>query len=82
MRIRGFPFGEAVEQFLDSHEFTFVVEQNRDAQLKSMLLLETKVQKDKLRSVLVYGGFPLSARRVVDAIDKQIEATSIQVSQN
>ena len=48
--------------------FRFVVEQNRDAQLRSLLTLETCVPKDRLRSVLVYGGFPLSARHVVDGI--------------
>ena len=49
---------------LNEHEFNFIVEQNRDAQLRSLLTLETGVAKDKLRSVLVYGGFPLSAKRV------------------
>jgi 2-oxoglutarate ferredoxin oxidoreductase subunit alpha len=73
LRVRGFPFDEAVEEFLSSHEFTFVVEQNRDAQLKSLLTLETSVPKEKLRSVLVYGGFPLSARHVVGAILNQLE---------
>jgi 2-oxoglutarate ferredoxin oxidoreductase subunit alpha len=73
LRVRGFPFDVAVEEFLNSHEFTFVVEQNRDAQLKSLLTLETSISKEKLRSVLVYGGFPLSARHVVEEILKQIE---------
>ena len=40
------------------------MEQNRDAQLRSLLVLETSVAKDKLRSVLIYGGFPLSAKHV------------------
>ncbi len=73
LRVRGFPFDTAVEDFLASHEFTFVVEQNRDAQLKSLLTLETPVAKEKLRSVLVYGGFPLSARHVINEILKQID---------
>ncbi len=68
MRIRGFPFDQRVEAFLANHPFCFVVEQNRDAQLRSLLLLETAVPKEKLRSVLVYGGFPLSARHVVEGI--------------
>jgi 2-oxoglutarate ferredoxin oxidoreductase subunit alpha len=68
MRIRGFPFDAAVEAFLDEHEINFVIEQNRDAQLRSLLILETTVPKDKLRSVLVYGGFPLSARHVLDGV--------------
>jgi 2-oxoglutarate ferredoxin oxidoreductase subunit alpha len=74
LRIRGFPFGEPVSAFLESHEVTFVVEQNRDAQLRSLLVLETEVAKDKLRSVLVYGGYPLSAMDVVDAVTTQLGA--------
>jgi len=73
MRIRGFPFEDSVEEFLNAHEVNFIVEQNRDAQLRSLLTLETAVSKDKLRSVLVYGGFPLSAKRVIDQILSQWE---------
>ncbi|MEO8213980.1 MAG: 2-oxoacid:acceptor oxidoreductase subunit alpha [Myxococcales bacterium] len=74
LRLRAFPFGQEVEDFLAAHEQIFVVEQNRDAQLKSLLILETKVSKEKLRSVLVYGGFPLSSRHVVDALTKATES--------
>jgi 2-oxoglutarate/2-oxoacid ferredoxin oxidoreductase subunit alpha len=73
MRICGFPFHRSVEAFLYDHELCFVVEQNRDAQLRSLLVLETCVPKDRLRSILVYGGFPLSARNVVDGINSQLE---------
>jgi 2-oxoglutarate ferredoxin oxidoreductase subunit alpha len=73
MRIRGFPFGEEVTAFADAHEVCFVVEQNRDGQLRSLLLLETPIPKSRLRSVLVYGGFPLSARPVVEDIVAQLE---------
>src|SRR3954454_11149823 len=68
MRICGFPFHQSIEDFLCEHKLCFIVEQNRDAQLRSLLTLETSVPKDRLRSVLVYGGFPLSARHVVDEI--------------
>jgi 2-oxoglutarate ferredoxin oxidoreductase subunit alpha len=68
MRVRGFPFPPAVRAFLDEHELVFVVEQNRDAQLRSLLVLETGVSIARLRSVLVYGGLPLSAKHVVDEI--------------
>ena len=74
LRVRAFPFGAEVEEFLATHDRLFVVEQNRDAQLRSLLTIETKVAKDKLRSVLVYGGFPLSSRHVIDAITQQTEA--------
>ena len=72
MRIRGFPFNGGVEEFIMRHNYCFVVEQNRDAQLRSLLLLETPVPKDRLRSVLNYGGFPLSARHVVEPIIEQV----------
>ncbi len=73
LRVRAFPFGEDVEAFLAAHERVFVVEQNRDAQLRTLLTMETRATKEKLKSVLVYGGFPLSARHVVDGITAQLE---------
>ena len=72
MRVRGFPFSNEVVDFLEEHEYTFVIEQNRDAQLRSLLTIETPVAKSKLRSVLVYGGFPLSARHVIEGILGQL----------
>jgi 2-oxoglutarate ferredoxin oxidoreductase subunit alpha len=72
MRVRAFPFDESVDAFLAEHEVCFVVEQNRDAQLRALLTLETSVPKEKLRSVLVYGGFPLSARHVIDSVVAQL----------
>ncbi|KPJ82417.1 MAG: ferredoxin oxidoreductase [Gammaproteobacteria bacterium SG8_30] len=68
LRIRAFPFGEEVEEFLRDHEAIFVVEQNRDAQLRALLTLETAVEKRKLRSILHYNGLPMSADCVVDAV--------------
>ena len=68
MRVRGFPFSDAVGEFLDAHEQVFVVEQNRDGQLRSLLLLETGVASEKLVSILDYGGVPLSALTVVNAV--------------
>ena len=66
MRIRGFPLGAEVEGFLNAHDVNYIVEQNRDHQLRSMIALETNVPKEKLRSLLYYGGFPLSAGQVVE----------------
>jgi 2-oxoglutarate/2-oxoacid ferredoxin oxidoreductase subunit alpha len=68
LRPRGFPFGEDVERFLASHELLYVVEQNRDAQLKSLLILETKVDKAKLRSILHYDGLSLPASVIVEGV--------------
>ena len=68
MRLRGFPFDQPVEAFIASHDYCYVVEQNRDAQLRSLLILETSAPKEKLKSILSYGGFPLSASLVVEAV--------------
>jgi 2-oxoglutarate ferredoxin oxidoreductase subunit alpha len=73
MRVRGFPFDDSVEGFLAGHDRVFVVEQNRDAQLKTLLTIETGVPKEKLSSVLVFGGFPLSSRHVIEGVTSQLE---------
>ena len=68
MRIRGFPFNEPVEAFLHAHDVNFVIEQNRDAQLRSLLMLDLEVAPSKLVRVLHYDGMPLSASFVVDKV--------------
>ncbi len=73
MRVRGFPFGEDVAAFVDSHDVTFVVEQNRDAQLRSLIVLETGVNMGKLESVRYYGGFPMSAHHVITGVKAKLE---------
>ena len=72
MRVRGFPFGQAVKDFVAAHERIFVVEQNRDGQLRTLLTTELDIDGRKLTSVLFYGGFPLSARHVVESIRAQL----------
>ncbi|HEX5725538.1 MAG TPA: 2-oxoacid:acceptor oxidoreductase subunit alpha [Longimicrobiaceae bacterium] len=74
LRVRAFPFSDAVGEFLRAHERTFVVEQNRDGQLRSLLILETGVPGDTLLSVRDYGGVPLSARSVVEGVLSQLPA--------
>jgi len=68
MRIRAFPFSQQVEDFLASHQKIFVVEQNRDAQMRSLLTLETGVEKSKLRSILHYSGLPMTSHEIVEAV--------------
>ena len=72
-RVRGFPFGDEVEAFIHGHNPVFVVEQNRDAQLRSLLTLETSATKEQLRSVLAYGGFPLQAAQVEAGVVSQLQ---------
>jgi 2-oxoglutarate ferredoxin oxidoreductase subunit alpha len=82
MRIRGFPFGEAVSRFLTEHQRVFVVEQNRDAQLRALLTLETGAPRDSMIAVLDYGGVPLSAgpivQRVMTECGSPVESSRVQ----
>ncbi|MBS1816397.1 MAG: 2-oxoacid:acceptor oxidoreductase subunit alpha [Acidobacteria bacterium] len=73
MRVRGFPFGEEVTAFLEKHETVFVVEQNRDGQLRSLLTLETGVPVARMESVRYYGGYPMSAHHVIAGIRARLE---------
>jgi 2-oxoglutarate ferredoxin oxidoreductase subunit alpha len=73
MRVRGFPFGDDVAAFLESHEVNFIVEQNRDGQLRSLLTLETGVPLEKLESVRHYSGFPMSAHHVISGVKAKLE---------
>jgi 2-oxoglutarate/2-oxoacid ferredoxin oxidoreductase subunit alpha len=73
MRVRSFPFNEDVEKFLDQHKIIFVVEQNRDAQMRSLLTIETRVDKAKLRSLLHYSGLPISSEFIVKGVLSEIE---------
>jgi 2-oxoglutarate ferredoxin oxidoreductase subunit alpha len=72
MRVRAFPFGEEVEKFLADHRTIFVVEQNRDAQLRSLLTLETAVEKSKLRSLLHYSGLAISSSFIIEGVLAEI----------
>ncbi|MGH8398387.1 MAG: 2-oxoacid:acceptor oxidoreductase subunit alpha [Gammaproteobacteria bacterium] len=72
LRARGFPFSKQVEEFLAHHERIFVVEQNRDAQLKSLLLLETDVDQRKLISILHYGGMPIDSRCIISGVSEAL----------
>lgn len=73
MRVCGFPFSEEVKKFIDDHEIVAVVEQNRDAQLRSILILETESSPAQLRSVLSYGGFPISTDDVVEGLLNELK---------
>jgi 2-oxoglutarate/2-oxoacid ferredoxin oxidoreductase subunit alpha len=70
MRPRAFPFGQAFVEFVDAHERIFVIEQNRDAQFRSLMMIELGVDPAKLISVLNYDGMPITA----DNIFRQIRS--------
>ena len=73
LRLRAFPFGQEVFDFLQGHETVFVVEQNRDAQMKSLLTLETTAA-GRLVSILHYNGMPIPSDCVVQGILEHLKA--------
>ncbi len=68
LRIRAFPFPASVRSFIESHPRCYVVEQNRDGQLRTLLAIETGLARNGMTSILDYGGLPLTADRVVDGV--------------
>ena len=68
LRVRAFPFGAEVEAFIATHDHVFVVEQNRDGQLRSLLVNELEIDPNKLGKVVHYDGSPISARFIAGAI--------------
>ena len=74
LRIRAFPFSSEVEDFIRCHRRVYVVEQNRDAQMRDLLALDLGIGTEKMRSVLHYNGLPIDARTVTASIQQQEES--------
>ncbi len=74
LRVRAFPFTSEVFDFIRDHEQVFVVEQNRDGQLKSLLINEGGIHPARLVSVLHYDGTPITARFIIKDISAKLEA--------
>jgi 2-oxoglutarate ferredoxin oxidoreductase subunit alpha len=71
MRIRAFPFHDDVSRFIEAHETVFVVEQNRDAQLRTLIMNECGIDPARLVPILHYDGTPITARFIRTAIGRQ-----------
>ena len=72
LRLRAFPFPESVTEFICSHQQVFVVEQNRDAQMHTLLATELELDGTALIKILHYDGTPITARFIADAIRKHL----------
>jgi 2-oxoglutarate ferredoxin oxidoreductase subunit alpha len=78
LRVRAFPFSAAVDRFIAEHETVFVVEQNRDAQLRMMLVNEQEIDPAKLEPILHYDGTPITARFIIEAIAARVRADNVE----
>ncbi len=77
MRLKSFPFNETVEDFINNHKKIYVIEQNRDAQMKSLLTIELGINPSKLISVLNYDGAPITADVILKQISNQFATQTI-----
>ncbi|MEZ5604507.1 MAG: 2-oxoacid:acceptor oxidoreductase subunit alpha [Burkholderiaceae bacterium] len=78
LRVRAFPFGDEVARFIAAHDTLFVVEQNRDGQLRTMLVNELGVDPARLVPVLHYDGTPITARFITDAIAERLSGANVK----
>ncbi len=74
MRVRALPFNQEIQDFIDAHGEVYVVEQNRDAQFRSLLINELGANPAKLTPVLNYDGMPITASFIVQQISKKVAA--------
>ena len=74
LRIRAFPLSPRIAEFVRSHRHVFVVEQNRDAQMRTLMAADLALDPGKLVSILHFGGSPITARFIADAIGARLEA--------
>ncbi len=72
IRIKSFPFNKTVDAFISAHEKVFVIEQNRDAQMRSLLVNELNINPNKLISVLNYDGMPITADNIYGQINEEL----------
>jgi 2-oxoglutarate ferredoxin oxidoreductase subunit alpha len=80
MRLRSFPFNKQVEEFINAHQRVFVIEQNRDAQMKSLLLIELGANPQKLVSILNYDGMPITADFIIKKINTHLSQSSVKTA--
>jgi 2-oxoglutarate ferredoxin oxidoreductase subunit alpha len=81
MRVRAFPFAGEIFDFIAHHELVFVVEQNRDAQLRALLINEGGVDPARLVKVLNYDGSPITARFILAELAKGMSAVAVNAAE-
>ena len=83
MRLRSFPFGSEVWEFIEQHDLIFIIEQNRDAQMKTLILAEAKVTPKKLVSVLCFDGSPITAKFIsTKVIERLSDKELVKIAQD
>ena len=82
LRIRAFPFADSIAEFIAAHERVFIVEQNRDGQLRTLLVNEFGIDPARLAPVLHYDGTPITARFIAGAIGQHMGAVALTIGRD
>ncbi|MGA9333439.1 MAG: 2-oxoacid:acceptor oxidoreductase subunit alpha [Rudaea sp.] len=77
LRVRGYPFADSVSAFIDAHDVVFVVEQNRDAQLRTLLIEQFNIDPARLRAILHFDGTPITARFISHSIGEGMRSNNV-----
>ena len=78
LRVRAFPFHDSIIDFVNEHEHVFLIEQNRDGQLRTLLINEGQIDPAKVTPVLHYDGTPITARFIVNEISQRLSAFNVK----
>jgi 2-oxoglutarate/2-oxoacid ferredoxin oxidoreductase subunit alpha len=81
LRVRAFPFADSVAEFIGEHDAVFVVEQNRDAQLRSLLVNELEIDPARLVPILHYDGTPITARFIAHEVAERVKGANLRQQQ-
>ncbi|MET1256158.1 2-oxoacid:acceptor oxidoreductase subunit alpha [Aliikangiella maris] len=76
-RIKSFPFHNDIKEFIDQHDTIFLIEQNRDAQMRTLIINEFNIGTEKLKSILNIDGMPIRARRIKRKIEKMLNGEQV-----
>lgn len=77
IRLRGFPFGDEVKEFIENHQFVFLIEQNRDGQMRTLIINECSIEPSKIISILYYGGMSISVDHILGQLKDYYRANNI-----
>ncbi len=74
LRIRAFPFNQRIREFVDSHQSVYVIEQNRDAQMRTLLMNELSIDPARLNAIVNFNGLPMTSLQIVNGVMSELSA--------
>ncbi|MEE4240657.1 MAG: 2-oxoacid:acceptor oxidoreductase subunit alpha, partial [Desulfopila sp.] len=82
MRLRSFPFPEEAIDFINTHDVVFIIEQNRDSQMRQLLINECHFSPEKLVPVLCFDGLPITSSHILQSLDTWLQTSTDTLNQS